>query len=457
MRVAMIEPQCHGGICHYSHALCNALVQQGVDVTLLTGSRSELQDWPRQFRIANVLDGSQAKRALLRVVGPLLGRWDETGRRGDGATGRPDARQEVPPLSRFAPSHPLLPPRSGPALGGRNDPVAPSPKVLRARRAWLEAELFLTVRRLRANVVHLQWPVDWLDNGRFLRRLRRLGVRTVFTAHDVLPHDPGPGDAEAYSALYHSGARIILHSENNRDELLSRFAPDPARVHVVPMGSFGFLGEKMPSPPASRQQLGLPPHARVVLFFGLIRPYKGLEDLLRAFSLVAQTDGDAWLLVVGAPAGTPGPEHYRRLMADYGIVQRTRFLPEYLAPEAVGGVFAAADVVALPYRRASQSAVLQLAYACGKPVVGTNTGGLPEVIEQGRSGYVVEPGDILGLAGSIRALFADPEARDAMGRYAHQLSATKFAWSTIAATTREIYEGGARCAVRGARSDKGKG
>jgi glycosyltransferase involved in cell wall biosynthesis len=442
MRVAMIEPQCHGGICHYSHALCNALVQQGVDVTLLTGSRSELQDWPRQFPIANVLDGSQAKRALLRVVGPLLARADRcaaarstqhAARGGDGDLGTAASR--------------LAEHRSG-------VPYAPS-SVLRARRAWLEAELFLTVRRLRANVVHLQWPVDWLDNGRFLRRLHRLGVRTVFTAHDVLPHDPRPGDAEAYRALYHSGARIILHSENNREELLSRFAPDPARVHVVPMGSFGFLGEKMPGPLASRQQLGLPPHARVVLFFGLIRPYKGLEDLLRAFSLVAQTDGDAWLLVVGAPAGTPGPEHYRRLMADYGIVQRTRFLPEYLAPEAVGGVFAAADVVALPYRRASQSAVLQLAYACGKPVVGTNTGGLPEVIEQGRSGYVVEPGDILGLAGSIRVLFADPEARLAMGRYAHQLSATKFAWSTIAATTREIYEGSAQHAARSTRRGRG--
>jgi glycosyltransferase involved in cell wall biosynthesis len=179
----------------------------------------------------------------------------------------------------------------------------------------------------------------------------------------------------------------------------------------------------------------------VVLFFGLIRPYKGLEDLLRAFSLVAQTDGDAWLLVAGAPVGLPGLEHYRRLMAEYGILQRTCFLPEYLAPEAVGGIFAAADVVALPYRRASQSAVLQLAYACGKAVVGTNTGGLPEVIEQGKSGYVVEPGDILGLAGSIRALFADRARRADMGRYARQLSATRFAWSTIAATTREIYAG----------------
>jgi glycosyltransferase involved in cell wall biosynthesis len=128
-------------------------------------------------------------------------------------------------------------------------------------------------------------------------------------------------------------------------------------------------------------------------------------------------------------------------MTDYGILQRTRFLPEYLPPEAVGGIFAAADLVALPYRRASQSAVLQLAYACGKAVVGTNTGGLPEVIEPGKSGYVVQPGDVLGLAGSIRAFFADPERFQTMGAYARQLSATKFAWSTIAATTREIYEG----------------
>jgi glycosyltransferase involved in cell wall biosynthesis len=436
MRVAMIEPQCHGGICHYSYALCNALAEQGLDVTLLTGSRSELQDWPRHFRIANVLDSSQAKQALLRVLRAGVTRQ---------ASG-------VSPTEAWADR---LAERHTPAVtdASRRTPDARS----RLKRTWFEAELLLTLRRLRADVVHLQWPVDWLDNGRFLRRLRRLGMRTVFTAHDVLPHDPATGDEEAYRALYHSGARIIVHSENNRAELLARFAPDPARVHVVPMGTFGFLGEKTPDPVASRRQLALPADARVVLFFGLIRPYKGLEDLLRAFSLVAQTDGEAWLLVAGAPVGPPGLEHYRRLTAEYGIVQRTCFVPEYLPPEAVGGVFAAADVVALPYRRASQSAVLQLAYACGKPVVGTSTGGLPEVIEQGRSGYVVEPGDVLGLAGSIRALFADPEARAAMGRHAHHLSATKFAWPAIAATTRQIYEGSTQHTAHSAQPNAGSG
>jgi glycosyltransferase involved in cell wall biosynthesis len=432
MRVAMIEPQCHGGICHYSYALCNALAEHGLDVTLLTGSRSELQDWPRHFRIANVLDSSQTKQALMRIAGPLLRR---------SAKNDPIEIAKAPTCERAKKAR------------SQSDHLS----AAQLKRTWFEAELLLTLRRLRAEVVHLQWPVDWLDNGRFLRRLRRLGVRTVFTAHDVLPHDPAPGDEEAYRALYHSGARIIVHSENNRTELLARFAPDPARVHVVPMGTFGFLGEKTPDPLASRRRLGLPAHARVVLFFGLIRPYKGLEDLLRAFSLVAQTDGEAWLLVAGAPVGPPGVEHYRRLMAEYGIAQRTCFVPEYLPPEAVGGVFAAADVVALPYRRASQSAVLQLAYACGKPVVGTNTGGMPAVIEQGRSGYVVQPGDVLGLAGSIRALFADPEARATMGHFARHLSATRFAWPTIADTTRQIYEGSAQHTAHSAQPDAGRG
>src|SRR5262245_14061974 len=71
LRVAMIEPQCHGGVCHYSHALCNALVEQGVEVTLLTGARSELQDWPHRFPIANVLDSSQVKERLRRALGPF--------------------------------------------------------------------------------------------------------------------------------------------------------------------------------------------------------------------------------------------------------------------------------------------------------------------------------------------------------------------------------------------------
>jgi glycosyltransferase involved in cell wall biosynthesis len=310
----------------------------------------------------------------------------------------------------------------------------------------------VTLRRMRADVVHFQWPVEWLDHGAFLKRLRRAGIRTLFTAHDVLPHEPRPEDRAIYDALYHSGAEIIVHSEQNRTELLAAFRPDPERVHVVPMGSFGFLGEAAGDPRTARERLDLPIEARVVLFFGLIRPYKGLEDLLHAFTQVIAREKDAWLLVVGAPVGPAGEAYYRQMIDACGIAHRTRFLPEYLPPEAVAVPFLAADVVALPYRRASQSAVLQVAYAFGKPAVGTRAGGLPEVIEEGRSGALVEPGDVAGLAEALADLLADDVRRAEMGRRARWLSETRFSWSTIAATTLQLYEGvrrseGSACAA----------
>jgi glycosyltransferase involved in cell wall biosynthesis len=432
----MIEPQCHGGICHYSHALCDALVDQGVQVTLLTGARSELQEWPRQFPIANVLDGSQVK-ALLRArvdrsaLGSVLGARCSV----KAAVHRPAS--DLPACRRRAAS---------------SEHRAPTWKA-----RWFEEELFLFIRRLRADVVHFQWPVDWLDHGRFLQRLQRMGARTVFTAHDVLPHEPEPAHRRLYEGLYHSGSEIIVHSEQNRAELLEAFAPDPARVHVVPMGSFGLLAPGLNGPgqepgarsqellsnrERSRREYGLPPEARVALFFGLIRPYKGLDDLLRAFAGVVGQIQDAWLLVVGAPVGPEGEAQYRALIRALGIEGRTRFVPRYLPPEAVAQPFSAADFVVLPYRRASQSAVAQLAYALGKPVVATRVGGLPEVIEHGRSGYLVEAGDTTEIAAAVSALMADPDGCRTMGEYARLLSETRFAWSTIAGTTRRVYEGG---------------
>jgi glycosyltransferase involved in cell wall biosynthesis len=146
---------------------------------------------------------------------------------------------------------------------------------------------------------------------------------------------------------------------------------------------------------------------RVLLFFGLIRPYKGLEVLLYAFALVAD-ELDATLLVVGEFYEDRG--RYDEMIERLGIGPRLRVVDRYVPNEDVEMYFRAADVAVLPYRTATQSGIVQTAYSFHLPVIVTSVGGLPDVVRDGETGYVVPPGDPEALAGAIRRFFGEAVA-----------------------------------------------
>ncbi len=142
----------------------------------------------------------------------------------------------------------------------------------------------------------------------------------------------------------------------------------------------------------------------MILFFGYVRPYKGLEDLLSALA-IARPDSWDMLTIVGefyAP-----PERYRRLLEDPRIRDRVRVVNRYVPNEEVARWFAAADVVVLPYREATGSGIAQVAFGAGLPVIGTRTGGLEEVVEEGASGLLVPPRDPTALARAIERFFGE--------------------------------------------------
>ena len=167
----------------------------------------------------------------------------------------------------------------------------------------------------------------------------------------------------------------------------------PVAVHPHPTYTQFALGEMTRE--AARRELGV--DGRVLLFFGLIRPYKGLKTLLRAFERVAERL-DATLLVVGEfyePRNA-----YDELIQSLGIGARTRVIDRYIPDDEVGVYFHAADLVVLPYRSATQSGITQTAFAFGRPVVVTAVGGLPDVVDDDVTGYVVPPDDPAVLSGA---------------------------------------------------------
>lgn len=324
-----------------------------------------------------------------------------------------------------------------------------SARLARAGPGWLRrglraAEYPIDWLRLLAriqaeppHIVHVQWAVMPELEQHVFRRLKALDIPLVFTLHDIVPHHELPRRGPAYARLYALADRLIVHTHLNRAELLAQFQVDPDRVHVVPQGNLAdFVGPPLPKIQA-REKLGLAPAAPVVLFFGLIKPYKGLAHLIRALAAVKGRIPGVKLLVVGQANEDFRP--YTRLIAELGLAGAITVHLRYVPHAEMPLYFGAADVVVLPYVRTYGSAVLFTAYTFGRPVVATATGGLPEDVEEGQTGWIVPPADERALAGAIIEALSDAKRLATMGERAAELARTKYAWTDIARQTMEVY------------------
>jgi glycosyltransferase involved in cell wall biosynthesis len=295
-----------------------------------------------------------------------------------------------------------------------------------ARRAARVAEHvpdMLAYRRAArdADVVHVQWLTLPQVDGALLPRGRPL----VLTAHDVLPREPRPGQAAAQRRLLRRFDAVVVHSAHGRDRLVAEARVEPGRVHVIPHGAFTHLTEVAdPVPlPAELAAVELP----VVLLFGLVRPYKGLDVLLEAWRAV---DG-AELWVVGLPRMDLTP---LRAAAPRTVRFVERFVPDAELP----AFFQRADVVVLPYREIDQSGVLFTALAFGKPLVLTAVGGFPEVAEEGAA-ELVPPGDPQALARALGRLLGDPAARGRLAAAARAAATGPYSWDAVARRHLHLY------------------
>jgi len=170
-----------------------------------------------------------------------------------------------------------------------------------------------------------------------------------------------------------------------------------------------------------------------VLFFGLVRPYKGVDLLVEAF---ASTPEDAVLLVVGMPR-TPIEPLERRARA-LGIAERVRFVPRFVPDEELASYFRRADVVALPYRDIDQSGVLYTALAFGSPLLLSAVGGFPEIAARGAA-RLVEPGSLESLRAGLVDLLDDLDGRRRMSEAARRLAREEHSWEAVAEATESLY------------------
>lgn len=301
----------------------------------------------------------------------------------------------------------------------------------------------LRCRRIAANadIAHFQWlPVQQLDAHLLPVGRRGAGPRLVITAHDVVPREPRRGQLRGQRLLYERFDAIVVHSQHGAQRLTNELGVDPRKVHVIAHGAFAHLARDPVGPPP----FGPEPPGPVVLFFGLIRPYKGLDVLLGAWrSLSTAQRGDAQLWIAGMPrmdlgqaglAEMPTPAG-RRGAAREGIHVEPRFIADADLP----AYFARADLIVLPYREIDQSGVLFTALAFGKPLLLSDVGGFPEIAATGAA-RTVPAGDPQELAGALAQLLGDRAALARMAGAARAAADGPYSWKQVAQAHLRLYE-----------------
>lgn len=295
--------------------------------------------------------------------------------------------------------------------------------------SWLQAGTEIASMRADLVIFNFWMPFFGPALGTIARRVRkRSDARIVFVCHNIIPHERRPGDrALTRYALKVADHCIVLSSPVGND--LETILPQMPYT-VVPHPVYDTYGNALPKSEA-REILGIS-EDNLVLFFGFVRKYKGLDILIQALPEILDSCR-VKLLVVGE--FYDDEEKYRAMVARLGLEGQVRFVPEFVPRGKVGTYFSAADVVALPYRSATQSGIVQIANHFDTPCIVTDVGGLSEIVDHGRTGFVIPPEDPGSLATAVIKFFTETD-RESMKRSIAEDS-DRYSWSSLSAVLEE--------------------
>jgi glycosyltransferase involved in cell wall biosynthesis len=305
------------------------------------------------------------------------------------------------------------------------------PRQRDPRSLFFVGRVHQLIEQLRPDVIHFIIAQTWLN------ALMPLSSQHTFvtTVHDVVPH---VGDTASLKipnwigdfSVRHAH-RLIVHGHKLRSELANRYHLPLDRIDVIPHGVLSFYRRLLPSSNGTGANGAGRPE---VLFFGRIYKYKGLDYLIQAQPAITQAIPEARIIIAGRG------EDFDKYQAMFPEPDKFEIYNDYISNEQVAELFHRAKVVVLPYIDGSQSGVLQVAYAFGKPVVVTRVGSIDEAVDDGRTGLLVPPRDSHALAEAVVQLLSDQPRREHMRRQIEEQVNTRFAWRHIAEATVQTYQ-----------------
>jgi len=310
-----------------------------------------------------------------------------------------------------------------------------------AARAWKGLSHVGSMRRLadeladwKPDAIHFQWlPLPAVDS-RFIARFRRIAP-LLLTVHDTLPFNGAPGSGlQNYGArdVWHGFERLIVHTRQGEERLREQGIA-PERIARI---AHGLLHAESAVPPAPHEAA---PDAPIeFLLFGQIKPYKGVDVAIRAFSrLSGSARARCRLRIVGKPYMDTTP--LLLLARELGVEDQVLFDFRFVPDAEMADMMARADALLFPYREIEASGVLMAAIAHGRPLIASRLGAFGELIDDGKNGFLVPPGDDQALAGAMSLMIRQPELREILADGMAKTRASVPSWGEIARQTAKVY------------------
>ena len=262
--------------------------------------------------------------------------------------------------------------------------------------------------------------------------------KVIITVHDIESFFPVASSRKMIGSVYRLADRLVVHNQVSKRELVDKLGMSPSKVEVIPSGNFLDDAFERSQPSEAKRSLGISEASRVILFFGHIREVKGLDIVINALPAVALEIPEVMLVVAGRPLKKDF-SFYERLIDSLGIRDRCVLHIRYIPNDELPLYFAAADIVALPYRRIYQSAVILLAMSYGRAVVVSDLPGMTEMVTDGENGYVFEQGSAKSLSEQLIRALQDEQKREAVALRALEYVRKNNDWEQIGKQTAMLY------------------
>jgi glycosyltransferase involved in cell wall biosynthesis len=278
------------------------------------------------------------------------------------------------------------------------------------------------IRKVKPDVIHIQESHVWLSF--FLPYLSRYPL--VSTIHDVHPHAGSRkfDQVIGQKCIVRYSNHVIVHGESAKRELLMKYPNLEGRCNVIPHGDYSFF---------LQYKTDVKTEKSTVLFFGRIEDYKGLEFLIDAIHIVSKTVPEIKLIIAGQG------DLSRYESAIHKNADLFEIHNDYILDSEVAKFFQRASLVVLPYIEGTQTGIIPIAYAFKKPVIVTDIGSIPEVVEHGKTGLIIRPRDSSSLADAILQMLKDESMRQNMGNEAYKKMESELSWKVIAKKTVDVY------------------